>query len=257
MGDIFRLDGSLSLVTGAAKGIGAATAKALARQGSDVLLLSRDSQGMEAVADDIRAMGRTAKLFKVDLSDPANAEKFCESEEETLKNVDNFVNNAGFTVFSSFMQSSLRDFDSLVGVNVKSAVVLTQKIAGYMAERGRGSITFVTSVNALSPLPTQAFYSSTKAMLEALMKTAASELAGHGVRVNSVVPGAIMTDMNSHFTPERAAEVSARIPCGRIGSPEEVADVVAFMCSDAARYMYGSSVVVDGGALLRSYIKQN
>ena len=249
--DVFRLDGSLSFITGASKGIGAAIAKALARQGSDVILLARDIQGMESVEKDIQALNRKVKFFQVDLSDLANVERFCKAEAETLKHVDHFVSNAAFTIFKSFMQSSLQDFDSLVSVNVKGAVSLTQNIAEYMIKRGSGSITFITSVNAISPLPSQAMYSSTKAMLEALMQTAASELARYGVRVNSVVPGAVMTDMNPHLTPEKVLEVSQRIPCGRVGTPEEIADVVAFLCSDAARYMYGSSVVVDGGILLR------
>ena len=251
MNDVFRLDGSLSFVTGASKGIGAAIAKALARQGSDILLLAREVHGLEAVKKDIKALGREVKFFQLDLSDPANVERFCESEKETLKHVNHFVNNAAFTIFKSFMQSTQQDFDSLVSVNVKSAVSLAQNIAGHMMKRGSGNITFITSINAISPLPSQAAYSSSKAMLEALMQTAASELARHGVRVNSVVPGAVLTDMNSHFTSEKVKKLSQKIPCGRVGTPEEIADVVAFLCSDAARYMYGSSVVVDGGILLR------
>ena len=252
MSDIYRLDGKTSLITGASKGIGAAIAKALARQGSDVLLLARNVQEMEVVASDIRTLGRNAKVFQVDLSNQDQVEGFLESNEEALRNVDNYINNAAFTLRKSFMQSTMADFDSLVSVNVKGAISLIQKIAGYMKERGQGTVTFITSVNAISPLPSQAIYTSTKAMLEALMKTAASELAPFGIRVNSVVPGAILTDMNSHYTPEKIEQVSGGIPCRRVGMPDEVADVVAFICSDAARYMYGSSVVVDGGILLRS-----
>ena len=251
MYDVFRLDGRLSLVTGASRGIGASIARALARQGSDVLLLARDKQKLEAVAGDIQAMGRKAFAFEVDLSEAGQVNAFLESQKHTLEKLDNFISNAAFSVFKSFMQSSMQDFDRLFGVNVKGAMVLAQKAAGYMVTRGHGTITFVTSINALSALPSQAMYSSTKAMLESLMKSAASELAGKGVRVNSVVPGAINTEMNPHFTPEKLLELGKNIPCGRVGEPEEIADVVAFLCSDAARYMYGSSVVADGGLLLR------
>ena len=251
MGDVFRLDGKLSLVTGASRGIGAAIARALARQGSDIMLVARDMQKMEAVAGDIRAMGRNARIFQIDLADPVQLSVFLESEKEALEKLDIFISNAAFTIFKTFTQASMQDFDDLFSVNVKGAVLLTQKAAEYMVKRGSGAITFVTSVNALSALPSQAMYSSTKAMLESLMKSLASELAGKGVRVNSVVPGAINTDMNPHLTPERIKEVGKNIPCGRVGESEEVADVVAFLCSDAARYMYGSSVVVDGGLLLR------
>ena len=251
MSDVFRLDGKLSLVTGASRGIGAAIAKALARQGSDVLLLARDIQKMEAVARDIRAMGRNVKFFQVDLADIKQLNDFLESEKKTFEKLDNFINNAAFTIYKSFMQSSLQDLDSLITVNVKGAISLVQKAAEYMVKRGRGTITFITSINALSALPSQAMYSSTKAMLESLMKSSASELARQGVRVNSVVPGAIKTDMNPHFTPEKIKDLEKLIPCGRVGEPEEIADVVAFLCSDAARYIYGSSVTADGGMLLR------
>ena len=252
MNDIYRLDGKLSLVTGASRGIGAAIAKALARQGSDILLLARDLQKTELIADEIRAMGRDAKLFRVDISDIDQVNRFLESQKALLEKLDNYVNNAGFTIYKHFMESSANDFDNLVAVNVRGAVSLTRGIAGFMKKRGSGSITFITSINGINPLPSQAFYSATKAMLESVMKSMASELAPYGVRVNSVVPGAIKTDMNPHFLdPERLKKTENNIPCGRAGEAEEVADVAAFLCSDAARYMYGSSVVVDGGFLLR------
>ncbi|MCL2878605.1 MAG: SDR family oxidoreductase [Treponema sp.] len=252
MNDIYRLDGQLSLVTGASKGIGAAVAKALARQGSDVLLLARDIQKLNAVADDIRAMGRDAKTFQVDVSDTAQVNAFLGSQKAILEKLDNYINNAGFTVYKTFMESSVEDLDNLVAVNVRGAISLVHGVAGFMKKRGAGCITFVTSINGLNPLPSQAFYSSTKAMLESLMKSMAVELAGYGIRVNSVVPGAINTDMNPHFSdPERLKRTEEKIPCGRVGISEEIADVAAFLCSGAARYMYGSSVVVDGGFSLR------
>ena len=252
MNDIYRLDGKLSLVTGASRGIGAAVAKALARQGSDVLLLARDAQKTESVAEEIRAMGRDAKTFRVDVSNAAEMNAFLESQKETLEKLDIFINNAGFTIYKTFTQSSIEDFDNLINVNVRGAITLAHEIAGFMIKRGKGCITFVTSINGLNPLPSQAFYSSTKAMLESLMKSMAVDLAGYGIRVNSVLPGAINTDMNPHFLDaERLKKTEEKIPCGRVGESEEIADVVVFLCSDAARYMYGSSVVVDGGFILR------
>jgi len=252
MNDVYRLDGKLTLVTGASKGIGAAIAKAAARQGSDVLLLARDLQKTEAVAEEIRAMGRDAKVFQVDVSDIDQVNNFLESQKTLLEKLDNYINNAGFTIYKKFLGSSIEDFNNLISVNVKGAVSLIQGVSEFMIKRGKGTITFVTSINGLYPLPSQAFYSSTKAMLESLMKSLASELAKHGIRVNSVVPGAIDTDMNPQFAdPQRLRKTEELIPCGRVGESEEIADVVSFICSDAARYMYGSSVVVDGGFVLR------
>ena len=249
MSDIYRLDGKTSLVTGASRGIGAAVARALARQGSDLILTARDTGKLESVAADIRAMGKKARIIPTDLSDADQLSDFLERSE--LQETDIFVNNAAFTYFKSLLESDMRDFDELVSVNVRSAVSILNKVAKYMIEKKSGSIVIITSINALSALPSQALYSSTKAMLESLMKSAAAELARHGVRVNSVVPGAVMTDMNPQFNDEIIEKVSGQIPAGRIGTPEDIADVVAFVCSDAARFMNGSSIVADGGYLLR------
>jgi NAD(P)-dependent dehydrogenase (short-subunit alcohol dehydrogenase family) len=122
-----------------------------------------------------------------------------------------------------------------------------------MIKQGRGgSIVIVTSINAIAPLPGQAFYSCTKAALEALMRCLAADLAKEGIRVNSVAPGAIATDMNNHFTPEVVERLAAKIPAGRVGEPADIGDVVAFLSSDEARYITGSTIVADGGYLLRT-----
>ena len=250
--DVYKLEGKKAIVTGASKGIGAAIADALARQGSEVLLIARDINALDKVASEINANKGVAKVYGMDISDHRQIEHFFESGAGGFGKADIFVNNAGFTVYKSFTQTSLAEFDSLVATNVRGALLMIQKVAENMIERCNGVITFVTSINALNPLFSQCVYSSTKAMLESIMKSMAVELAPHGIRVNSVVPGAILTDMNPHFdNDENVRATESCIPAGRIGVSEEIADVVAFVCSDAARYMYGSSIVVDGGMLLK------
>jgi len=239
-------------VTGAGRGIGRAVALRLAMQGADLILVSKDAGNLGKVKKEITDMGKKAESFKIDVSDPGQVSEFFEKGANVFGGVDILVNNAAYTIYKSFSETTLEDFDGLFSTNVKGAVSFMQGAAKYMKCQGQGGcIIIITSVNALSALPNQAMYSATKSMLESLMKSAAIELAEYGIRVNSVVPGAIMTDMNPHFTEEFVREYKKTIPAGRVGDPEDIADVTAFLCSDAARYIYGSSIVVDGGVLLR------
>lgn len=250
--NVFDLSGKKAVVTGASRGIGKEIAISLARHGADVVLVSRDMGKMLDLEEKIRKFGVGVKSCVVDVSIPEQINRFLETELQSFGGVDLFINNAAITIFKTFMQSTIEDFDKLVATNVRGAFTFVQGAARKMIEQGRGgSIVFVTSINAISALPSQAIYSATKSMLESLMKSSASELASYGIRVNSVVPGAINTDMNPHFTEESMKELGKRIPIGRVGEADDIGDVVAFLCSDAARYMSGSSIVVDGGFLLR------
>ncbi len=250
--DMCDLAGRRALVTGASRGIGKAIALALASQGCDVVLVSRDMDRMEEIAAQIRDTGRQAWAFAVDVSQVSQIESFFKDQSELLRGIDIFVNNAAITIFKQIMSTTVDDFYRLINTNVVSAMRFIQLSAGIMIENKRpGSITLITSINALRALPTQAAYSSTKAMLESMMVSFANELSPYGIRVNSLLPGAINTDMNSHFTPAIIEQLSKVIPLGRVGEAEDIGDVVAFMVSDAARYMTGSSIVVDGGMIIK------
>ena len=254
--DIFSLDGKRAIVTGAGRGIGRAIALRLAMQGADLILVSKDSANLDTLKKEINSLGKKAESFKIDVSDPAQVAEFFEKGANIFGGVDILINNAAYTIFKSFTETTLEDFDGLFATNVKGAVSFMQGASEFMKKQGQGgSIVIVTSVNALSALPNQAMYSATKSMLESLMKSAAAELSEYGIRVNSIVPGAIMTDMNPHFTEEYVKEYKQTIPAGRVGDPEDIADVTAFLCSEAARYIYGSSIVVDGGVMLRPLVK--
>ncbi|MCL2776004.1 MAG: SDR family oxidoreductase [Oscillospiraceae bacterium] len=256
--DIYRLDGKRAIVTGASKGIGRAIALRLAKQGADVILIARNAANLDSLKKEINNIGQRAESFVVDVSDSGQVSEFFRKNANVFGGVDIFINNAAYTIYKSFTETTLEDFDGLFATNVKGAVSFMQGAANYMKRQGQGGcIVIVTSVNALSALPSQAMYSATKSMLESLMKSAAAELAEYGIRVNSVVPGAIMTDMNPHFTEEYVKEYQKEIPAGRVGESEDIADVTAFLCSEAARYIYGSSIVVDGGVLLRPLKKSS
>lgn len=251
MSDIFSMDGKNALVTGASKGIGAAIALTLARRGANVLLAARDIIKLEEVCKQIRSLGRKCEWIQADLSREEEVMQVAEAAK-AFGEINCYVNNAAFTLFKTPKQTEAMDIDALFDTNFRGSFLLARQISQQMISQGKGGvILFITSINALQALPGQAMYSCTKAALESLMRSFASELCGHHIRVNSLAPGAIMTDMNPHFTPEKLEEMNAKIPLGHVGQPEEVADVALFLCSDASRYMTGSTVVVDGGYLLR------
>jgi len=247
----FLLEGKKAAVTGASKGIGAAAAIALARAGADLLLISRDERKLSYIDAEIRKMGRASRFVLMDVSDPAQTARF----EEYIRDfggIDIYVNNAAFTISKTAMETSLEEAKALFDTNFFGALELTKAAARHMlAEGKKGVITFVTSINALGALPNQAIYSCTKTALESLMNSLAAELSPRGIRVNSVAPGAIQTDMNSGWTAADIESLGKKISLGRVGLAEDIADIVVFLCSDTARYMTGSTVVADGGYLLR------
>lgn len=251
MTDPFRLDGKKVLITGASRGIGKAAAASFARQGARLLLTARKAETLRQTAEELRARGADCEIFCADLGKTEEVGRLIQWAGERGP-VDCYVNNAAFTSFHYPTETSLETMEALFHTNYRASVLLAQAMAKQMVDHAiRGCLLFITSINAISALPSQAVYSSTKAALESIMKSFAAELAPKGIRVNSVAPGAILTDMNSHFTPEKIAEFSPKIPLGRIGDPEDIGDAAVFLCSDAARYVTGTTLVADGGYLLR------
>ncbi|MGE5551351.1 MAG: SDR family NAD(P)-dependent oxidoreductase [Bacteroidota bacterium] len=247
------LAGKIALVTGGSKGIGRAVALALAGRGADVIVAARHNDALQRVAGEIETLGRRALAACVDVASREEVEALMTKVVPAFGGVDVFVNNAGITVFKHLLETTPEEAERILNTNLKGAINCITGAAGQMLRQGRGgSIVIMTSINALWPLPGQAFYSATKAALEALVRCLASDLASAGIRVNSVAPGAIDTDMNNHFTPEVVQRLSSRIPLGRVGVSEDIGEVVAFLASDAARYVTGTTMVVDGGYLLRS-----
>lgn len=251
MNDVFSLEGKRALVTGASKGIGESIAIALAARGADVLIAARDTEKLARVAQRIVSMGRSCAYVAADVSTAEGVEQV-KAAADAFGRIDCYVNNAAFTLYKTPMESEISDIDALYNTNFKGALGITQAMARKMMVQGTGGvILFVTSINAQSALPSQALYSCTKASLESIMRSLAAELSPYGIRVNSLAPGAIRTDMNPHFTEEKLKEMGEKIPLGHVGEPEEIADVAVFLCSEASRYMTGSTVTVDGGYLLR------
>lgn len=243
------VQGKVHLVTGGSRGIGRAICLALAAPGDVVYFNHYDPD--EAAASETVALldnaGVKAFGLKFDVGDPEQSRAWVEKAAQEQGRVDNLINNAGITMDALLVRMTPAQFERVLRVNLVGAFYCLQAAAKVMMKQRSGSIVNVASVAGQIGNPGQANYAASKAGLMALTKTAAKELAGRGVRVNAVAPGFIETEMTA-AVPERIAEMmKAMIPLGRAGQPADVADVVAFLCSDAARYLTGQVLHVGGG----------
>lgn len=244
-----KLIGKKALVTGSATGIGRAIALELARLGADVVVHShRDDDSVRSVVAQIEALGRKSAAVVADFRSPDQVERAANRALESLGGIDLLVNNAGITFNRSYDEITNEQFDVLFNVNVRAPFFLTRKIAADMKTRSSGAICNIASIHALEGAPEHSLYAATKGAIVAWTRSLAIELAPHGIRVNAVAPGAVVVDSYKTAMPEfDEAELAANIPAGFVGKPQDVAQVVAFVLSDEARYILGQTLVVDGG----------
>lgn len=247
------LSGKVALVSGASRGIGRGIALALAREGCDVALVARGAAELAAARDEVAALGVRALAISDDVAAPGGAERIAAAAAEGLGAVDVLVNNVGGNRRKPFLDTTDEDWTELLDLNLQAHVRLTRAIAPGMRDRRRGAIVFVSSVfGREAGGPGLSIYNTTKSALISLAKILALELAPHGVRVNSVAPGSIRFpggswDKRALADPEGIAKfVERELPLGRFGTVEEVADVVAFLCSERAGLVTGACVAVDG-----------
>ncbi|ACZ43260.1 short-chain dehydrogenase/reductase SDR [Thermobaculum terrenum ATCC BAA-798] len=250
-----KLPNKIALVTGANSGIGRAIALLFAREGADVVVhYWQDVDGAQRTATEIRACGRRAEIVQSDLSEPQNASRMFDRVLQIVDRIDVLVNNAGTgSAYPDSLSTPLEDFMRVMNVNLVSPWVLCQRAATLMAERGGGVIINISSVHEDTATPGGAAYGASKAGLRSIMRTLAVELAPRGIRVNNIAPGTIVTPMTEAalLDPGTMEYVRRRIPMGRPGMPEEVANVALFLASDDASYVTGATYYVDGGLLQR------
>ncbi|MDO4262731.1 MAG: 3-oxoacyl-[acyl-carrier-protein] reductase [Deinococcus sp.] len=238
----------IALVTGSSRGLGRAMALKLAQDGFAVAVhYGRGQEQAEAVAADIRRLGGTAQVFGADLSDPAQAAALVETVIKEMGGLDVLVNNAGITRDNLAIRMKDEDWNAVIQTNLSSAFSASRAAIKHMMRARSGRIINISSVVALSGNPGQANYVASKAGLIGLTKALAKEYGGRGITVNAVAPGFIESDMTQDLRAELRAEYEKSIPLGRMGHPEEVAALVAFLASAAASYISGQIIGVDGG----------
>jgi 3-oxoacyl-[acyl-carrier protein] reductase len=248
--DPLSLAGRAVLVTGAARGIGAATARALARAGARVALFDRDQAGVERTADEIGGGGGEALAVAGDVTDPAAVKKAVDAAVSEWRRLDVLVNNAGVLRDATLGKVADADWALTLDVNLRGAMVCARAALPHMLAAGAGRILSATSMVARSGNYGQTAYAASKAGIIGLTRTWARELGPKGITANAVAPGFIDTDMVQSVPPKVVDAVVARTPAGRLGRPEEVANVYLFLASDLARFINGAVVGVDGGLLL-------
>jgi gluconate 5-dehydrogenase len=252
---LFDLSGRWALVTGGGRGLGRAIALGLAEAGADLILASRKRENCEAVAREIEALGRRALVFSVDLGDSASVAAFAADALAAVPRIHVLVNNSALAWVAPTLEYPLEAWDKTFQVNVRGPWQLTQRIAARMAEQGGGSIVEVSSANSYQGdhERRQAIvaYNASKGAVRALVKDLAVKLAPHRIRVNAIAPGAFQTAMmrGVDADPERREMLVSRIPQRRIGGDDDIKGAAVFLASDAAAYVTGATLVVDGGML--------
>ncbi|AWG22691.1 2-deoxy-D-gluconate 3-dehydrogenase [Flavobacterium faecale] len=248
--DTFSLKGKVALVTGCKRGIGKAMAIGLAQAGADIIGVSAslETEG-SAVEKEVTALGRKFKGYTCDFGDRKALYAFIEAVKKDFPTIDILVNNAGTILRAPAAEHPDEMWDQVIEVNQNAQFILTREIGKEMIARGSGKVVFTASLLTFQGGITVPGYAASKGAIGQLTMAFANEWAGKGVNVNAIAPGYINTDNTEALRndPVRSASILGRIPAGRWGKPEDFAGPTVFLCSDAASYMHGTTMLVDGG----------
>ncbi len=239
----------VAIVTGSARGIGQAIALKLAEVGADVVVndIQSAAKSLESVAAEIRAINRQSLAVTADVSSSEDVNRLVETAMSTFGRVDILVNNAGITRDQLIIRMSDEDWDTVINIDLKSAFLCTRAVLRHMLKQRWGRIINIASITGLVGNPGQANYASAKAGVIGLTRSIAKEAASRGITVNAIAPGAIDTKMTQQLNDNQRQEFLKRIPLGYFGSPRDIAEAVAFLASEEARYITGQVLNVDGG----------
>lgn len=247
----FSLEGKVALVTGASRGIGKAIAIALAEFGADVAVAARTVEALEQTAKEVQALGRRSLVVPCDVTDSGQTERMVEQILGELGGLEVVVNNAGGSRFMAPLLGVREDgWDKSINVNLKSVYLVCKAAGPHLLRQEKGSVINISSVAGVQASPTLSFYSAAKWGVIGVTRTLAKEWGGTGVRVNAISPGAVDTDIWGNLTedPNFVRTLIAPIPMGRWAQPEEIAGACVFLASDAASFVTGANIVIDGGA---------
>jgi 3-oxoacyl-[acyl-carrier protein] reductase len=241
------LTGKVALVTGAARGLGQAIARSLAGAGAKVACVDISEQTLAETVDGINAAGGTAKAVPCDVTDSDRVTKVVTEVAKDWGKLDILVNNAGITRDSMIMRMKDDLWDAVLNINLRGTFLFIRAAAKPMVKARAGRIINIASVSGLMGNPGQANYSASKAGVIGLTRTVSRELAGRGITVNAVAPGFIATEMTAALGEEVLEQIRKETPLGRLGQPQDVADAVVYLASDAASFITGHVLTVDGG----------
>jgi NAD(P)-dependent dehydrogenase (short-subunit alcohol dehydrogenase family) len=252
--DRFRLDGKTLFITGGSRGLGREMALAIASAGADVALTGRDAESLNRTADEIRELGRVATPIVADIGNMADCERACREALETAGPIDILINNVGGRrVPDPTTEMPLETWQELIDLNLTSVFLCSKIIGSAMIERGQGGrIINISSINGLVATPGIGgrSYETSKAAVLQFTKATAVDWAPHRITVNAICPGGFMTDPNKRWSrenPDLISTFKSKIPAGDFGQPEDLGPLAVYLASDAARYVTGTSIVIDGG----------
>lgn len=243
------LSGKVGLITGASKGLGKAMALALAGAGATIALVSRDAEKLRGVAQEIQDAGGRAAVFVADVAVENEVRRLETEVSQQLGRVQVLINNAGINIRKNLIDFSLDEWRSVLDTNLTSVFLMCRAFVPHMRGTGYGRILNMTSIMSHVSLPGRSAYSSSKAALLGLIRALALELASEGITVNGISPGPFGTEMNLPVmnNPEANAQFLASIPAGRWGKVEEIGALACYLCSEAAGFVTGTDILIDGG----------
>ena len=242
-----KLKDKVAIVTGGGRGIGREIALALAGEGADIALFDINEEVLNSTCKDLQGLGRRAEGFVVDVTDGKKVDEGIAKVLDKLGRIDILINNAGITKDGLLVRMDDAQWDRVIDINLKGPFLCTRSVAKHMMKQRQGRIVNISSIVGLIGNPGQANYSASKAGLIGLTKTVAKELASRGVTCNAIAPGFIKTEMTDALPEEARKKLMEAIPMSALGEPKDVAQAALFLVSEAARYITGHVLVVDGG----------
>lgn len=248
-----ELEGKIALVTGAGrngKGIGRSICLELVKAGAKIVITDYVEENATVLADEITSMGGEAMAVQANVADPADVERMVSSAVDKFGKIDILVNNAGITRDNLILRMSEAEWDSVLDTNLKGTFNCTKAVSKLMLRQRSGKIVNVASVMGVIGNAGQANYSASKGGVIALTKTTAREFGSRGINVNAVAPGFIQTVMTEEMSEQAKQAIEKQIPLTRLGTPDDVAKVIMFLCSEAASYLTGQVINVDGGMVM-------